>query len=226
MARCRHLLVTVMAMALAVAPPAAAASRGKPFFVEPQPPRAHVQIKQTPGQKGRAVSAIASGTAPVVATGRRRKVGRALWLEVEHQGIRGWVPGRAVRRAASASGDSQYLPGDAREVFVEDLVCLGVRPGWKLVIDRDGSVDCTDGCRGAGRLRASTARRTPDRRAAWTMLIKDPAGMSAMTVHLRHTGQCRDGASVSRFAYRIAVRTADGRKRYGCCNRIETAALP
>jgi uncharacterized membrane protein len=193
--------------------------RGQPYFVELQSSRQAVPIKQTPGRGGRAVSAIAIGTPPVVATGRQRKVGRALWLEVEHQGIRGWVLGRTVR-PASGSAELVPLPDAPHQVFVEDLVCLGGPPGWKMVIDRDGSVDCSDGCRGPGRLMASAARRTPDRRAAWTMAIKDPAGGNAMTVFLRHTGQCQDGASVSRFAYRIAVRTAEGRKLHGCCNLI------
>lgn len=215
-----------LALLLLVALPLVPATAGAAFprhrsFVELQAPERSLPIKQNPGRASRPVSTIPAGTPPVVATGRSRKVERALWIEVEHQGIRGWVPGRAMRRA-SAAPPTEPLNAPT-EVFVEDLVCLGGPPGWKLVIDRDGSVDCSDGCRVNGKMVASPARRKPDKQAAWSILIRDSAGAPSMFVQLRHTGQCRDGASIARFAYRVAMRTTDGRKFYGCCNRIETA---
>jgi uncharacterized membrane protein len=107
---------------------------------------------------------------------------------------------------------------------VEDLVCLGRAPDWKLVVDRDGSVACSAGCGGADRLRAMPAQREKGRQTTWRMSIRDDRDNDVMLVSLRYTGQCQDAAG-ERYAYRVNTLSADGTRQSGCCNRVERPTI-
>jgi hypothetical protein len=213
-------------VALLALPEEAQARRRRPFLV--QGVGSGLVIRQQPTPTSPRVGEIPAAAPGLIASGRRRRAGRSVWHEVEYQGVRGWVnaptlqaqrppPARAAARASEEG------------VFMEDLVCLGRAPDWKLVIDRDGSVACTTGCAAAEELRAVPAQAEKGRKSSWRMSIRDERDNDVMLVSLRYTGQCQDAAG-ERYAYRVNTLSADGTRQSGCCNRtdetVTTTATP
>jgi hypothetical protein len=182
-------------------------------------------IRQEPRENSPRVGEIPRSARGVVASGRRHRARRVLWHEVQYRGVRGWVNTPTLQpRARRAVAVAEPVEGDPG-VFVEDLVCWGRAPDWKLVIDRDGSVACnaTGSCSLSSRLRALPARPDPRRKATWRMEIRDQEDGTVMNVSLRYTGQCQNGVSGELFAYRITTYSADGIDQIGCCNRVDRA---
>jgi hypothetical protein len=63
-----------------------------------------LQVRAAPSPRARSIGMIRPETEKVLATGPGRLVGRSLWVEVEHDGRRGWVNGRFLDRS-SPPGD-------------------------------------------------------------------------------------------------------------------------
>lgn len=196
-------------------PGVAEARRRRPFLVEGIP--AGMVIRQEPRPTSPQVGSIPAAARGLVASGRRQRLGRSVWHEVEYQGVRGWVNAPALQPSRAPAGTGPRAPLESG-VFVEDLVCLGRSPDWKLVIDRDGSVACTAGCTRPAQLRALPAQPEKGRKGTWRMSIRDREGNDVMLVSVRYTGQCHD-VSGDRYAYRVSTLAADGTRQSGCCNR-------
>src|SRR5262245_12902463 len=62
-----------------------------------------LKIRLQPTASSPAVGEIPPKASGVIATGRSRREARAVWREVEYQGVRGWVHGKFVTRKASAA---------------------------------------------------------------------------------------------------------------------------
>ena len=203
-------------VAAVAALPAPAAARRRPIDV----PVALV-IRQEPRATSPRVGEIPPSARGLITSGRRQRIGRSIWHEVQYQGVRGWVnaPTLPAQQAAARAAATAGLP-DAG-VFMEDLVCVGRAPDWKLVIDRDGSVDCSTGCSRSARLRALPAEQDKEQKGVWRMAIRDNRGNDVMLVSLRYGGACSDGVSSDAYAYRINTLTADGLRQSGCCNRLD-----
>jgi hypothetical protein len=194
-----------------------------------------LKMRLAPGQTSPAVGEIPARAQGVVGTGRQRHVGRAVWHEVEYQGVRGWVHGRFIRpEAGTAAPLVAATAGDGGAVFAEDLVCVGQAPAWKLVIDRDGS---TAGSTAFGRaltdvhaLAAQPQRSAPQRPASqkpasqkpaprtWTMTLEDAQGIGVATVTLRES-RCTAGNASDVYGYEVTTHQPDGTVLSGCCNR-------
>jgi uncharacterized membrane protein len=218
-------LVLLLGAGLGALPAAAAPPR------RPRPAdeaNAALVIRQEPRPNSPRVGEIPASARGLITSGRRQRIGRSVWHEVQYQGVRGWVntPSLQPQRPAAVAEAGAALP-DAG-VFMEDLVCVGRAPDWKLVIDRDGSVDCTSGCSKAARLRALPAQQDKREKGVWRMSIRDDGDNDVILVSLRYGDSCSDGVSGDAYAYRINTLSADGQRQSGCCNRVDrggTAAI-
>jgi hypothetical protein len=210
------LLVSAL-LALTGAPgPAEGRPRPRPFRVEGIPTA--LVIRQAPRPDSPRVGEIPAAARGIVASGRRQRLGRTLWHEVQYQGVRGWVDAPTLARHRARPLPPGGAPAGGG-VFMEDLVCQGRAPDWKLVIDRDGTVACSAGCTGPAQLRALPAQ-PEKRRGSWRLAIRDGRGHDRMLVSLRYTGQCSDAAG-DLYAYRVNTLAVDGTRQSGCCNRLE-----
>jgi uncharacterized membrane protein len=196
------------------------------FEVRGLPDWDRLKMRLAPGPASPAVGEIPARAAGVMGTGRRRHVGRALWREVEYQGVRGWVHDKYIRREASTGVPASAAPArDRPDVFVEDLVCVGQAPSWKLVIDRDGSA--------AGRtalgavlsdvhaLAAQLQKTSPKAARTWSMTLEDAQGVGVATLTLREQ-RCTSGPAGEIYGYEVSTHNPDGSGLSGCCNRRET----
>ena len=219
-------LALLVGGAALMSPRPAEARRPRPFLV--QKVASGLVIHQEPRPSSPRVGEIPAAAQGLVASGRRRRAGRAIWHEVQYQGVRGWVNAPTLQGKAPPIARAARAPSDAG-VFMEDLVCMGRSPDWKLVIDCDGTVACNVGCASAAQLHAVPAQREKREKGTWRMSIRDDQGHDVMLVSLRYTGQCLDGLSDDRYAYRVSTLTAEGARQSGCCNRLEptiTTAAP
>lgn len=181
-----------------------------------------LKMRLGPGPTSPAVGEIPPRASGVLGTGRQRQVGRAVWHEVEYQGVRGWVHGRYIRREPGASsGPSRANLGD---VFSEDLVCVGNVPAWKLVVDRDGSTAASPAFGPAltdVHARAALPQKAPTQKAAartWSMTLQDAQGVGVATLTLRES-RCTAGNAAEAYAYEVTTHQPSGAVLTGCCNR-------
>jgi uncharacterized membrane protein len=208
-------LLALLAVTGLAAPPAHA-RQPRPFLVDAV--ASGMVIRQEPRPTSPRVGEIPAAARGLFASGRRHRSGREVWHEVQYRGVRGWVNAPRLLARPTETETPAAPPGEAG-VFVEDLVCLGRSPNWKLVVDRDGSVACSAGCTGVDRLHAIPAQRDKGRQTIWRMAIRDEQDNDVMLVSLRYTGQCQDAAG-ERYAYRVNTLSADGTRQSGCCNRV------
>jgi hypothetical protein len=186
-----------------------------------------LKMRLAPGPSSPAVGEIPPRASGVVGTGRQRHVGRAVWHQVEYQGVRGWVHGRYVRREAGSVPDGHRREPAAR-VFPEDLVCVGSGPPWKLVVDRDGS---TAASASFGRTLADVHAlpAEPQKPAAqksgarawgrtWSMTLEDAQGVGVATLILREA-RCSAGNVREVYGYEVTTHLPNGSVLSGCCNR-------
>jgi hypothetical protein len=184
-----------------------------------------LKMRQAPGNTSPAVGEIPPRAGGIIGTGRQRHVGRALWHEVEYQGVRGWVHGRYVRLETAAPGGAAIGPasakrpfGDQHPVFTEDLVCVGNVPAWKLVVDRDGSTAASPAFGRAlsdvHALGAEIHKGTP---RAWSITLADAQGVGVATLLLRET-RCSPTPSTDVYGFEVTTHQPDGTVLTGCCN--------
>jgi uncharacterized membrane protein len=174
-----------------------------------------LKMRLGPGANSPAVGEIPARAQGVIATGRQRHVGGAIWREVEFQGVRGWVLGRFIRREASAAAASR---GDTSDVFAEDLVCVGHAPAWKLVVDRDGSTaGSTAFGRGLTDVHALAAQPQRGAGRSWSMTLEDAEGVGVATLSLRQA-HCTAGNAADVYGYEVTTHQPNGIVLTGCCN--------
>jgi uncharacterized membrane protein len=234
------LLIVSLALAWPGSPRALASSDRGPTRVAPKITRFEVRglpdwdrlkMRLAPGLASPAVGEIPARAGGVLGTGRRRHVGRALWREVEYQGVRGWVHGKFIRREASnAAPPITTSPGDRADVFIEDLVCVGHAPAWKLVVDRDGSTAgrtalgavLTDVHALAAQLQKGPSAKTAAR--TWSMTLEDAQGVGVATLTLREQ-RCTAGNGSEIYGYEVSTHNPDGTVLAGCCNRRDVPPI-
>jgi uncharacterized membrane protein len=227
--RARALRLFLLGAALAMTPPGPAQAdqannnvRRRPRLAGDTGTPSTLVIRQEPRPGSPRVGEIPASARGLITSGRKQRIGRSVWHEVQYRGVRGWVNASPPRQAVQAEATAA-LPeaGVDTGVFLEDLVCVGRAPDWKLVIDRDGSVDCNAGCSRSASLRALPARQDKQQKGVWRMAIRDDQDNDVMLVSLRYGGACSDGVSGDAYAYRINTLSADGVRQSGCCNRLE-----
>ncbi len=182
-----------------------------------------LKIRLEPRTSSPRVGDIPAGTTGVLLTGKQRKVAGALWREVEHQGVRGWVNGRFLTPDALEPGHAMLVGQGGSAVFDEDLVCVANAPAWKLIVDKDGTAAGTPGLGLAtSDLRATVAEPAGKARrgepAAWRMTLQDVEGVGVVTLTLKKTLRCHDGHSARPYAYAVITRQPNGTVMKGCCN--------
>jgi hypothetical protein len=195
--------------------------------------RLKIRLQPTPSSP--AVGEIPPKASGVIATGRSRRAHRALWREVEYQGVRGWVHGRFVTPRAGVAarvraGRTAAVSGvDQGPVFAQDLVCVGAAPAWKLIVDRDGSAagNASFGAGGLGDVHALPAQlqKEKGRPAVWSMTLADAQGIGALTLSLRRTERCQVLGTNDRYVYEAATYQPSGRVLTGCCNALPRAPV-
>jgi uncharacterized membrane protein len=210
--------------------PTRAAQKIARFEVRGLPDWDRLKMRLAPGPASPAVGEIPARAGGVMGTGRQRHVGRALWREVEYQGVRGWVHGKYIRREASTIPPATAAPPrDGAGVFIEDLVCVGHAPSWKLVVDRDGS---TAGRTAAGailtdvhalgaQLQKGSSAKAP---RTWSMTLEDAQGVGVATLTLREQ-RCTAGNGSEIYGYEVSTHQPDGTVLAGCCNRREAPPI-
>ena len=189
-----------------------------------------LNLRAGPTTENPVVRTIPPDAQGLVATGRRREIGRSVWREIQYGGHTGWVNERFLAQevARPAPARLQSSAPAPPPVFQEELLCVGQNPFWNLTIATNGEVGCAYTCAGAKGLQATPARagRNP---GSWYLEVKEPDGARFFQVWLQRSGACRDGISEHAYTYEVQARRAEGTLLRGCCNRAgggSASALP
>lgn len=151
-------------------------------------------------------------------TGNAVDTGGSVWLEIEYEGVRGWVNSRFL--AEAVPGGATPPPADGQ---IGKLSCGGTEPFWSMTIRRGRArFEDPNGFAGTRVTRYTVSRWIKARGSLSDHVIymrRDKGGRPGVAT-ARYTGRCSDGMSDRNYGYEFMFHDGVDMENAwsGCCS--------
>lgn len=206
------LLQTPLHLLLVLLATGALAGTEQPRSVVGVEPNDSLNLRAQAGANSAIVGKIPHDATQVFPTGKRVSRGKATWLEVEYQGVRGWVNARYLQRTTSAD-----QAGTVRKSAIGPLRCIGTEPFWNLVLSQGmftfSAPYLSDRTRS---FQAGPLRPSMNRDNIWSIASTD----QSLSLFLEKTNACSDDMSDRIYPYTTTLRLGSTLLS-GCCYPLQ-----
>lgn len=162
-------------------------------------------LREKPTYKSKKMGLIPHNYKFLVATGSQELIGKRVWLELNYNGVTGWV-------------NSKYLKKSNGVSFKEELKCLGTEPFWSVDINK-GELIFKDLGENATEFLVSNIDISDSHTNKW-YLSASSISKGFIRAFLLQTGNCSDDMSDYKYKYQILFHDEKNNLTLsGCCNR-------